>query len=420
MGSFLFENMDFQEFSTRLLVPLFVTLLFFQGFRTFVVNMYVAVWNIIWYDSSIIPMLAMVAFFTPIIGVIIGRKISDRKLMIWSAILTSIFSLPIALGGQLELILGASGFGLGSAVELFLSALVIACYSIFLPSYVASQITGESGTSKEGEVALFIGGFTLAFGYDILIRSFYGMYDVSRVFLYLLPQTILVVIILVLLVKEIRVGESKRPRILGVSGVSASRLGGVLLPLGIGMALFLELSLLANPQNVLRWAQPAYTLLELAVLVILTILVFTLTVLALFYSPLASKLPLDRWYFFLIGNAIIIAALTCLLFVGTWLSVALVLVAQFFIVLDIYILVQYLVQRQFRWGRFTVLSLSFFLSLIFLLLLCFMTGFAFAYAYLGSLGAIFEGQAPTLILAATVILLLTSTAAAYKVGGVEP
>lgn len=419
MGSFLFDDMDFQEFSTRLLVPLLVTLFFFQAFRTLVFNLYVALWNVIWYDASIVPMLAMVAFFTPLFGVVIGRKVSDRRLMISSAILTSVFSLPIALGGQLELVLGASGFGLASAVELFLSALVVAFYSVFLPSYVASQITGESGTSKESEVAVFIGGFALAFGYDILIRSFYGMYDASRMLLYLIPQSILVAVVLVLLVKEFRVGESKRPRVLGVSGISASRLGGVFLPSGIGVALFLELSLLANPQNVLRWAVPTYSLLELAVVIILTILVFTFTVLALIYSPLASKLPLDRWYFILIGNVIIIAALACVLFIGTWFSVVLVLVAQFFIVFDLYIFVQYLVQRQFGWGRFTVLSLSFFLSLIFLLLFCFMTGFAFAYAYLGSIGAIFEGQASTLILAATVILLLTSTAAAYKVGGVE-
>ncbi len=419
MGSFLFDDMDFQEFSTRLLVPLLVTLFFLQGFRTFVVNMYMAVWNVIWFGSSYLPLLAMLAFLMPIFGVIIGRRISDRSLMIISAILTSIFILPITLGGYLEAALGASGFGLSSGVELLLSALVIACYSIFLPSYIVSQITGESGTNKENEVALFIGGFTLAFGYDILFRSFYGMYDVSRSFLYLIPQLILVIVVLALMVKEFRVGESKRPRVLGVSGISASRLGGIFIPLGIGVVLFLELSLLANPQNVLRWAVPTYSLLELAVLIILMILVFTLTVLALFYTPLASKLPLDNWFFFLIGNIIMVTAITCVLIVGTWFSAALALVAQFFVVLDLYILVQYIVQRQFRWGRFTVLSLSFFLSMIFLLLFCFMTGFAFAYAYLGSLGAIFEGQAPTLILAATVILLLTSTAAAYKVGGVE-
>jgi hypothetical protein len=196
-------------------------------------------------------------------------------------------------------------------------------------------------------------------------------------------------------------------------------LAGIFLPSGIGVALFLELGILANPQNVLRWAVPTYSLLELAVLIILTVLVFTLTVLALLYTPLASRLPLNRWYFFLIGNLTIIGAIYCVLMIGTLLAVALVLVAQVFIVLDLYILVEYLVQRQFGWGRFTVLSLSFFLSLIFLLLFCFMTGFAFAYAYLGSIGAIFEGQAPTLILVASIILLLTSTVAAYKVGGVE-
>ncbi len=416
MGSFIFDDMDFQEFSTRLLLPLLVTLFFLQGFRTFTINLYVAVWNYIWYDTSILPMLVILAFFTPLFAIIIGRKISDRKLMISSAVLVSIFSLPMALGGQLELVLGASAFGLGSGIELVLSTLVVAFYSIFLPSYIANQITGESGTSKESEVSLFIGGFALAFGYDILFRSFYGMYHVSRVFLYIIPQTILVVAVLFLLVKEIRVGESRRPRTLGVSGISASRLGGVFLPLGIGMVLFLELSLLANPQNVLRWAVPGYSLLELAVLIILMISVFTLTVLALFYTPLASKLPLNEWFFFLVGNIIIFTALFCVLFIGTWFSAALALLAQFFIVLDLYILVQYLVQRQFKWGRFTVISLSFFLGLIFLLLLCFMTGFAFAYAYIL---VIFEGQAPTIILAATVILLLTSTAAAYKVGGVE-
>ena len=253
LGFFLFDDMDFQEFITRLLVPLFVTLFFFQAFRTFVVNMYVAVWNVIWYDASVLPLAAMVAFFVPLLGIVIGKKVSDRNIMIVSGMLTGIFALPICIGGQLEFLLGAAGFGLATAVELLFSTLVIACYSLFLPSYIASQIVGESGTSKDNEAKLFSASFSLALAYDITIRSLNMMYDASRMFLYIIPQTIFTLLILVLLVKEYRVGESKRPRVLGVSGIAASRLGGVLLPVGIGMILFLEIGFFANPQTLLRW-----------------------------------------------------------------------------------------------------------------------------------------------------------------------
>ncbi|MFX1474959.1 MAG: hypothetical protein ACFFCO_05765 [Promethearchaeota archaeon] len=421
MGFFLFEDMDFQEFITRLLVPLLVTLFFIQAFRTFVVNLYVAVWNIIWYDATIVPMAALAVLFVPLIGIGVGKKVSDRTLMISSGILAAVFTLPICLGGQVELLLGAAGFGLATTVELLFSTLVVACYSIFFPAYVASQITGESGQSKDNEAALFTASFSLAIAYDILIRSFNVMYDVSRMFLYIIPQTILVLVTLVLLVKELRVGESKRPRVVGVGGISASRLGGVLLPVGIGAILFLEIGFFANPQMILRWAIPSssFYLVELILAIVFSIACLVVAALHLLRTNPVSYYDLSRWSYTLLFNLIVLGAVACVVFIGPFPTRVFFVLVHFFLILDLFLILQYMVRRQFKWVRFTVLSLAFFLSLVLLVLFCFMTGFAYAYAYLGSLGAIFEGQAPTLLLAAAVILLLTATVTAYKVGGDE-
>jgi hypothetical protein len=420
VGFFFFDNMDFQEFITRLLVPLLVTLFFMQAFRTFVVNLYVAVWNIIWYDASIVPMVALAALFTPLLGIVIGKKVTDRKIMIGSGILTGIFALPICLGGQLELVLGTPGFGLATALELLFSTLVVACYSLFLPSYIASQIVGESGTTKDNEAKLFAASFSLAIAYDILIRSFNMMYDMSRMFLYIILQTIFVLMLLVLLVKEFQVGESKRPRVVGVGGIAASRLGGILLPVGIGAILFLEIGLFANPQMMLRWARPdsPFYLIELISFIAFSIVVLIVAAVHLLRTNPVSFPSLSRWSSILLGNLIVMGVMATMVFLGGFLAY-LALFAPVFLMYDLFVILQYVVRRQFKWVRFTVLSVAVFLSLTLLVLFCFMTGFAYAYAYLGSLGAIFEGQAPLLLLTAAILLLFTSTVAAYKVGGDE-
>jgi len=405
VSELLFERLTLQEVAMRLVVPLLVTLFFIQGFRTYVINLYVAVWNIIWSDAPLTPLLTLLVFAAPLLGVAAERRITPRRIVAFSAILTAVFELPVSLGLPYEF-------------ELLMSSLVIAFYSLFLPFYLSSEIRGGTVLRREGEVTLFAVSFFFALGYDVLVRAFGVTYDVSRTMVYL-PVQLALTIIVIILVTRGWLGEPEQtaPAVGAEELEAASRMSGVLIPAGIGALLFLELVLLANPHNVLRWAQPSYTLWELALLTPLLILVITVAAFALAYPQLRSALPLGEWRFFLAGNIIIFASVACLFFLGTWLAVVLVLIAQFFIVLDLYATVHYVVHSRFRWRSTTVLAVSFFLGLLILLVWDFMFAFTFTHAYLGALGDIFEGQAPTLALVATAILCITSTIAAIKIEG---
>ncbi|MFX1564340.1 MAG: hypothetical protein ACFFDP_13635 [Promethearchaeota archaeon] len=128
MSEFAFEELTLKEMVIRLLIPLILTLFFIQGFRTYVVNLYIAVWNIIWEGNfPLITLASLLVIGTPLFAFIASKKIQDRKMIAGSAILTSICVLPIS-------------FGLTYEVELLMSTLVVAFYSVFFPFYMFRRI----------------------------------------------------------------------------------------------------------------------------------------------------------------------------------------------------------------------------------------------------------------------------------------
>ena len=116
----------------KLLVPFLVSLFFFQGFRTYVVDLYIAVWNIVWFpDYPMDSLLTMFVFATPILGIGVGKKISAQYIVLVSAILTSTFALLVSLGLPYDF-------------EFLMSTLVVGFYSLFFPFYLSLKSRVQS------------------------------------------------------------------------------------------------------------------------------------------------------------------------------------------------------------------------------------------------------------------------------------
>lgn len=397
----LFEKLTWRSFAVSLLSPLFMTLFFLQGMRAYVSGLYVTVWNVVWIPGSpILPLLTIFVFVFPILALAFAKKVASKRLAVVSAICLSICAFML-------------GFGLSYELKILLSSLVGAFYSIFFPFYLVHKFDEGSAERSKIDLVLFTCGFALALSFDLLVRTLGVTYDVG-------VNPTLLPLQLVFAVTGVTLGvlmhrESLPRENVGVEASLASRIGGTLIPSGIGALFFLEFAIFASPNSVLRWTLSNYTIEDLAIFIPMLILVTSLAALALAIPDFRSVI--ERWQTVLLGNLVIFAGVVCLISVGTWLSAVILLAAQFFTIFSLYAMLRYILLHRFKWTKKSILASSFFLGLLILLLWDFMYAFSFAYAFLGFIGTIFEGQLPIILLSATVILWVASTLATLKTGG---
>jgi hypothetical protein len=398
-----FERQSWRSFAVSFLAPLLMTLFFLQGMRVYVTGLYVTVWNIVWIPgSSMLPLLTLLVFVFPLLALVVAKKATSRVLAVASTICISICSLIL-------------GFGLSYKLEMLLSSLVVGFYGIFFPFYLSHRLDWGSFERSKIDLVLFTCGFALALSFDLMFRAFGATYYVG-VKPTLLPLKLMLAIVGAVL-GVLMHGESLQRKKVNVEAPLASRTGGILIPSGVGALFFMEFTIFANPNGVLRWTQTQYSVADLALFTPMLMLAASLATLVLTLPYVRSNLGVERRQTILLGNLIIFASVICLLFVGTWLSAVIVLVGQFFMVFSLYAMLRYLCLHEFRGTRKSILAASSFLGLIILLLWDFMYAFSFAHAFLGSIGAIFEGQLPFIVLSMAGILWLTSTLAALKTGG---
>ena len=366
-------------------------------------GLYVTVWNIIWIPgSSMLPLLTLLVFVFPLLALVVAKKVTSRVLAAVSTICISICSLML-------------GFGLSYELEMLLASLVVGFYGIFFPFYLSHKFDWSSFERSKIDLVLFTCGFALALSFDLMFRAFGATYDVG-VKPTLLPLKFILATVGVVLAVLLH-QESLRRKKGDIDAPSASRIGGMLIPSGVGGLFFMEFTIFANPNSVLRWAQTQYSVADLALFTPLLILATSLATLVIAIPHVRSNLGVERRQTILLGNLIIFVGVVSLLFVGTWFSAVIILLGQFFMVFSLYAMLRYVSLHQFRGTRKSILATSFFLGLIILLLWDFMYAFSFAHAFLGSIGSIFEGQLPFIILSMAGILWLTSTLAALKTGG---
>jgi hypothetical protein len=398
-----FERQSWISFSVSFLAPLLLTLFFLQGMRVYVTGLYVTVWNIIWVPgSSMLPLLTLLVFVFPLLALAVAKKVNSRVLAAVSSICISMCSLMLGLGLSYEL-------------EMLLSSLVVGFYGVFFPFYLSYRFDGSSFETSKTDLVLFTCGFALALSFDLMFRAFGATYDVGvspSLFPLKFVLAIVGVVLGVLMHQEGPLREKG-----DITAPFASRVGGILIPSGVGGLFFMEFTIFANPNSVLRWIQTQYSVADLALFTPLLILAASLATLVLAILYVRSNLGVEGRRTTLLGNLVVFVGVVCLLFVGTWLSAVIVLIGQFFMVFSLYALLRYVSLHQFRGTRKSILATSFFLGLLILLLWDFMYAFSFAHSYLGSIGAIFEGQFPFIILSMAGILWLTSTLAVLKTGG---
>ncbi|MFX1300653.1 MAG: hypothetical protein ACFFDE_06900, partial [Promethearchaeota archaeon] len=90
MNGFTFDEISSKNFIFQLLVPFFVTLFFLQGFRTYIVNIYISFFNILWEGTgNYTPLISFLVFGSPLIGLLVSRKVSLNHMIVGSGILTS-------------------------------------------------------------------------------------------------------------------------------------------------------------------------------------------------------------------------------------------------------------------------------------------------------------------------------------------
>jgi hypothetical protein len=392
----------------KVVLPFLVTLFFLQGFRTFVVDVYVALFNILWEGTGeYLPLLAFLVFAMPLVTILFLRRgVPARVLVSGSAVGVTVCTVPLSLLLPYE-------------VELLLASLGIAMYSVFLPLYLFQRRQAPSSLGFSGDAAFLALGMVCAFSYDLLFRTVGGTYDLARTVLALPVQLVFAVVIVGLVVWN----RVPRPSTAGItqSAVESeggrnslrSRVGGAFTVTGLGFLLFLEQGLLLNPHNLLRWAYPVYFLFDVTIAILLTFLILVFTALLLAHNRSRTSLQRVPWYWLAVANLVLTVFLAFVFLAGGWLDVIGVIGCQLVVLLDLFFLLQVSLHPTVRWSA-TTLLVAMFLALLVFLLWDVMFAFTFAHAYLGDIGSIFAGHAVTIVVSAAILLGVCSVYAGYK------
>ncbi len=407
MNRFISEEIPSKDFIFQLFVPFLVTLFFLQSFRTYVGNLYISFFNILWEGTgNYIPLLTLLAFGAPLLAVLIYRKVSLSHMIIGSAILAAIFATPISLQLAYE-------------IEILFSSMVVAFYAIFLPFYLYSQIQNQHEIGHTGKAALLSVSFIIAFSFDILFRAIGTTSDISRTLPYFPFQLIFAIIVIGIGIWKIQ----QAPQLPDISPNTASeehkplpltsRIVGLLTIAGFGAFLFLEHSLFLSPHNLLRSQNPPYFLLDITIILVSILSIQTIVGIMLLHKRGRSIFDREKWYSVAISNLIIILVFPGFLFWPIWLHSLALTVINLFLLANLYYILQFTLHPRLRWST-TILCIAIFVAFLFFLLWDFMFAFTYTYAYLGDIGSIFAGQSLTLIYSAFIILGIASTYAVYK------
>jgi hypothetical protein len=408
MGGFVFDGLSFREVLYRLVLPFVVTLFFLQGFRTFVVDVYIALFNILWEGTGeYLPLLAFLVFAMPLVAVLFVRRgVPPYVLVGGSAVGVAVCTVPLSLLLPYE-------------VELLLASLVIAMYSLFLPLYMFQRRQARSALGPSGDAALLTLSLIVAFSYDLLFRTVGTTYDLARTLLALPVQLGFLVTVIGLVVWERSRSPSSADNAhktveTGVGGVSRGSMVAVVFTMaGLGFLLFLQHGLLLNPHNLLRWAYPVYFLFDVTIVLLLTFLILVFAALMLAHNRSRTSIQRVPWYWLVVANLVLIVFLAFVFLSGGWLDVIGVIGCQLVVILNLFFLLSLVLHPTIRWSA-TTLLVAMFLALLVFLLWDVMFAFTFAHAYLGDIGAIFAGQGITVVVSAAILLGICSVYAGYK------
>ena len=408
MSGFVFDGFSFRDMLYRLVLPFVVTLFFLQGFRTFVVDVYIALFNILWEGTGeYLPLLAFLVFAMPLVAVLFVRRgVPPHVLVGGSAVGVAVCTVPLGLLLPYE-------------VELLLASLVIAMYSMFLPLYLFQLRQAPSSLGSSGDATLLTVSLIVAFSYDLLFRTVGTTYDLARTLLMWPVQQLFLVIVIGLVVWErghllSKADSAQKTVERGVGEASRGSMVAVVFTMaGLGFLLFLQHGLLLNPHNLLRWAYPVYFLFDVTIVLLLTFLILVFAALMLAHNRSRASVQRVPWYWLIVANLLLTVFLVFVFLSGGWLDVIGVIGCQLVVILNLFFLLSLALHPTIQWSATTLLA-AMFLALLVFLLWDVMFAFTFAHAYLGDIGTIFAGQAITVVVSAAILLGICSVYAGYK------
>ncbi len=372
------------DLSILLLAPLVGNVLYFQGLKVYLSWLYKLIWDLGEWGApggSPIMLLTVAAFASPIIGILVGRRVSTVK---------AVSSLLLCLSTCMFI----AGFNLSSRAEMLLSSLVVGLYGVLLP-YLVEFFSGV----EKGPHILAV-GFVLAMAYELsfnILGLTYGPAFNPR----LLPVQLAILSVSAYVALKIWSYPYKPG---GNQAVETSTLKYILTFSSLWILLFLHFTVFGNPSFLLRLSSVRPTVLGVPLLALLLTIGISVSVIL--------EVP-GRLIVNIAGWLVIAGGILSLFYSSGLYSLFLAVIGQFLIALNIYILFNYVLNYKPTWDEVKAVSAACLVGSMLLFLWTVMYTFTFVYAFL-SAAAPFRGKLPLVMLpaciAASVLILYASKA----------
>ncbi len=356
-----------------ILMPLVIGISYFQGLKAYLSWLYKLIWDLGEWGApggSPLMLLTVLAFASPLIAVVIGRRVSTTRVLSVLLLFISVFTVII-------------GFNLPAWAEMLTSSLIVGLFGILLP-YTAEFFSGVRNGAR-----ILAMGFLLAVSYELSIHVLgvtYGPTLNPR----LLPVQVVISTVAAYLSFRIR----RFPYNAGdIPAVKVSSLRYVLTFSGLWIILFLQFTIFGSPSFLLRLSHVSPGYLGIPLLSFLLVAAVSMSVM----FPVIENRPLVT-----VGCLIIVVAILSIFYVHGVCSLAPFIIGQFFIALNMYMLVWYAVTHKPSGGKRRAVSAACILGNMLLFLWTVMYTFTFVYAFLPAASP-FRGKLLIVMVPASII-----------------
>lgn|GEM_PF-282314 len=391
MGGTRSSRMTGVGITTLLMVPMLSSISYFQGLKAYLSWLYKLIWDLGEWGApggSPIMLLTVLAFASPIIGMLVGRRISAVKTV-------SIISLCISACTFIVC------FNLPPWAEMMVSSLIVGLYGVLLP-YMVELFSGL----EDGPHILAV-GFILAISYELSLYIFGVTYGPPFNPSLLPVQLVVSAVSAYVAVRIWSIPYSPEEN----SGVEVSTLKYVLAFSSLWLLLFLQFTVFSSPSFLLRLSGINPTFLGVPLLALL--LIAGVSASAMIGAP-------GGWSVDIAGWLVIVGAILSLLYTLKPYSLILVVLGQFFIALNVYLLLRYSLSRKPGWDRVKAVSAACLMGSMLLFMWTVMYTFTFVYAFL-SVAAPFRGKLPLIMVPACIVAsILILSAIRGETPGWEP
>ncbi len=362
----------------HILLPMFMTLFFFESLRVFIGLIYFVNLGAMTIGVSVLYIFLLLS---PIVVLFI-KKIGAYRIVIFSAVGIVIFRLLMAL------------LSWNMSLMLITSGIATMLYGIFVASIIITplQNTPERLPGRTGSISI---SFALALAMDIMFRAIGGTWDItigSYSIAIVIPLTIITFIIIWLIgpvCGAVIQNSSSTPK------AKKSRLVRMFMGAGFGGGLFMIYTLLGFPNVVARWTNTSYEFNTVSVVIALLLYAILVQI------PKANNLVFRR-EIILVLNLLLIVAVMDIIYIHSVIVSVFTGIAVFAMMADLSVLWGIVVSRGgdiVDSGLFHFFGMFLFMFLILFFALSFVAGMI--------LPAL-EGMIPYLLMLATFLVFIVS------------